>query len=221
LAEDRLTAAVAAGAFAGEEVHAALLRSIVDVARSIFAARAASITLLDEATDELVFEAVSGEGSESLLGTRFGASEGVAGWVVSARQPLVLDDVSADPRFSRRTAQQTGYVPKALMAVPLLRGELALGVLSVLDRTDDSSFGLAEMELLELFAHQAALALDIVRRARTAGRAIADEKGDVAALNRVALALEEAEPQRRKAALAMLEALGDLLSEPRLDLFET
>ena len=39
-----------------------LLQSIVDVARAIFDAKAASITLYDEETDELVFEAVSGEG---------------------------------------------------------------------------------------------------------------------------------------------------------------
>lgn len=213
MAEDRLSSAVAAGAFAGEDVHDALLRSIVDVARSIFAAKAASITLLDEDTEELVFEAVAGEGSESLVGTRFPASQGVAGWVMVARQPLVLDDVSDDPRFSRQTAESTGYVPKALMAVPLLRGERALGVLSVLDRQDDSGFGLGEMELLELFANQAALALDIVQSARTAREALAGEGGEMKAINRVASALQEAEPPRRQAALQMLGALEELLKE--------
>ena len=45
-----------------EETYRELLASIVDVARSIFAAEAASIFLLDEEADELVFEAVSGRG---------------------------------------------------------------------------------------------------------------------------------------------------------------
>ena len=67
MSEERLRDAVAAGALASEESQAALLRSIVDVARAIFAARAASIMLLDEETGELVFEAVSGEGSEALV----------------------------------------------------------------------------------------------------------------------------------------------------------
>lgn len=214
MAEDRLSSAVAAGAFAGEDAHASLLRSIVDVARSIFSARAASIMLLDDDADELVFEAVSGEGSDSLVGNRFPASEGVAGWVMAARQPLVLDDVSADPRFSRETAESTGYVPKALMAVPLLRGDRALGVLSVLDRQNaDSGFGLGEMELLELFANQAALALDIVQSARRARRALTGEGGEMEVVSRVASALNEAEPVRRESGLRLLGEVERLLQE--------
>ena len=112
-------AAVAAGLLSGDELHRALLRSIVDVARAIFRARAASVFLLDGEADELVFEAVSGEGEESLVGRRFPSSTGIAGWVLVTSQSLVLDDVSADPRFASQAAESTGYVPKAIMAVPL------------------------------------------------------------------------------------------------------
>lgn len=211
MAEDRLRAAVAAGALAAERAHEELLRSVVDVARAIFAARAASIAMLDEEADELVFEAVSGEGAGTLVGTRFPAGEGVAGWVVTARQSLVLDEVGADPRFSRRTAESTGYVPKALMAAPLLRGERALGALSVLDRDDEGASGLRQVELLELFAHQAALALDIVQRTRAARRAL-EGGGELAALSRLAAALERAERPRRDAGLRLLGALEELLA---------
>ena len=62
----RLEAAVASGVLASEEQHRALLQSIVEVARGIFNAKASSIFLLDEEADELVFEAVAGEGSETL-----------------------------------------------------------------------------------------------------------------------------------------------------------
>lgn len=213
MAEDRLSAAVAAGALAGEEAHATLLRSIVEVARAIFTAKAASITLLDEEADELVFEAVAGEGSETLIGSRFPATKGVAGWVVTARQPLVLDDVSEDPRFSRQTAESTGYVPKALMAVPLLHEDRALGVLSVLDRADDGSFGLQEMELLELFADQAAIALDIVQSARAAREAL-EGSGPLAVVARIAAALDGLEGERREAGERLLAALEDILGEP-------
>ena len=51
-----------------------LLQSIVEVARSVFSAAAASVFLLDEDTDELVFEAVAGEGADSLVGQRFPAA---------------------------------------------------------------------------------------------------------------------------------------------------
>jgi hypothetical protein len=54
-----------------EDTYRALLQSIVDVARSIFGAEAASIFLYDEEADELVFEAVSGQGGDTLVGARF------------------------------------------------------------------------------------------------------------------------------------------------------
>ena len=73
---------------------------------------------------------------ETLLGTRFPSSTGVAGWVLVTRQPLVVDDLTKDTRFSRDAAESTGYVPRGLMAVPLLAEENALGVLEVLDRPE-------------------------------------------------------------------------------------
>ena len=63
-----LQAAVAAGVMAAEGEQRALLGSIVSVARAIFQAKAASIFLYDEEADELVFEAVAGEGEQSLVG---------------------------------------------------------------------------------------------------------------------------------------------------------
>jgi len=117
VSEESLRQAVAAGVMGSEEAHKALLQSIVDVARAIFQARASSIFLLDEEQDRLVFEAIAGEGSEHLVGTSFPSDTGVAGWVLVTRQPLVLEDVGEDPRFAREAAEQTGYVPKGLMAV--------------------------------------------------------------------------------------------------------
>ena len=168
-----LNAAVAAAALGSEERFGALLRSIVEVARAIFAAKASSILLLDEEANELVFEAVVGEGEDGLLGQRFPAGTGVAGWVLTTRTPLVIEDVARDPRFAKDVAEDTGYVPQGLMAVPLLHDERALGVLEVLDR--QSRFTLEEMELLGLFASQAAIALDLLQRARQAEVALGGE----------------------------------------------
>ena len=69
-----------------------------------------------------------------------------------------------DPRFAREAAESTGFVPKGLMAVPLLHEDRALGVLEVLDRPQKAAFTLAEMELLGLFANEAAIALDLLQR---------------------------------------------------------
>ncbi len=184
--ERRLRDAVAAGALADDGTHRALLESIVQVARAIFHARAASVLLLDEDTDELVFEAVVGEGEDTLAGRRFPSGTGIAGWVLGTRQPLVLADVTTDPRFSADTAQSTGFVPKGIMAVPLLHGEDALGVLEVLDRPADARFRVEEVDLLGLFGIQAAAALALLRRARTAAAALEGQEGDLTALARIA-----------------------------------
>ncbi len=208
---EELNAAVAAGVLGSEEGYRSLLRSVVEVARAIFKAKASSIFLLDEDADELVFEAVSGEGQESLIGQRFPSSTGIAGFVLVSRQPLVIEDVLADPRFSRETAEGTGFVPKGLMAVPLLHDERALGVLEVLDRPRDSKFSLAEMELLGLFANQAAIALDLLQRARRAQDALAGD-GELGVVARVAAALEERrEEGSEDAAFRLLAELERLL----------
>ena len=208
---DHLRSAVAAGALGAEKSYAQLLQSVVEVARAIFRAKASSIFLLDEEADELVFEAVAGEGSESLVGRRFPSSTGIAGFVLVSRQPLVIEDVLTDPRFSRETAESTGFVPKGLMAVPLLHDERALGVLEVLDRPSDARFTLAEMELLGLFANQAAIALDLLRRARRAQEALAGQ-GELTVLARIAEKLEERrEDDDSSSAVEFLAALEKIL----------
>ena len=66
--------------------------------------------LLDEEADELVFEAVAGEGEDTLVGQR-SRREGIAGWVIGTRQPLVIEDVRRIPA-TRDVAESTGYVPR-------------------------------------------------------------------------------------------------------------
>jgi GAF domain-containing protein len=208
--ESDLRAAVAAGVIGAEGAHRALLRSIVDVARAIFSAKASSIFLLDEDTDELVFEAVSGEGEEHLVGMRIPSGTGIAGWVVSTRQPLVIDDLQNDPRHARRVAERTGYVPNSLMAVPLLSEDRALGVLQVLDR-HKSRFTLQQMDLLGLFGSQAAIALDLLQRARRAKQAVDQTDGNVGAVARVAEALDALPEERKEAGMRLLSALEEVL----------
>jgi GAF domain-containing protein len=208
--ESELRAAVAYGVVGSTESFRALLGAIVQVARSIFGAKASSILLLDEEEDELVFEAVVGEGEESLLGMRFPADHGIAGWVLATRTPLVIEDVRTDPRFATDVAEGTGYVPSGLMAAPLLHDEQILGVLEVLDRPEQSHFSLQEMDLLGLFANQAAIAVDLLQKARRAERVLAGED-DLAVVAGLAAAVNALEDERRAAGLRLLRNLAATL----------
>jgi GAF domain-containing protein len=152
-----------------------LLQSVVDVARAIFGAQASSVFLLDEEADELVFQAVSGRGEGQLVGRRFPAGRGIAGWVAVSGEPMVVDDLGANASFDRSLAESTEYVPGALMAAPLIHGSRLLGVLEVLDPAEQARSSLPELELLSLFARQAATALRFV--VRPAGAAANDEAG--------------------------------------------
>src|SRR4249920_3718512 len=195
MSDDRLRAAVASGTLGSEEHYRALLQATVEVARAIFGARASSVFLHDEEADELVFEAVAGEGADELIGRRFPSSTGIAGWVLVTRQPLVVEELQDDPRFAREAAESTGFVPKGLMAVPLLHEDRTL---EVLDRPQKAAFSLAEMELLGLFANEAAIALDLLQRAREARAVLDAEGGEADAVARFVTVLADAEPERRE-----------------------
>jgi GAF domain-containing protein len=211
MSEDGYRAAVAAGVMGSDEAYRSRLQSVADVARSIFGAKASSIFLLDEEADELVFEAVSGEGERSLVGMRIPSSTGIAGWTLVTRQPLVIEDLTQDPRHAREVAERSGYVPKGIMSVPLLADERVLGVLQVLDRPQRPDFSLQEMELLGLFANQAAIALDLLQRSRRAKAALEAAGGDITVVARLAAALDDLTEGDRARAMRLLVALEEVL----------
>jgi GAF domain-containing protein len=116
-----------------------ILNAIVDRARRTFMAQACSILVHEPDSHLLVFAAMSGEGSEvpagseSLVGVKIPDTSGVAGWVLANGEPLLLEDVAHDPRFAEDIAETVGYVPRRMIAMPLLFDDRVLGVLEVLD----------------------------------------------------------------------------------------
>ena len=201
-----------AGAIGEQFGHRALLEAVVDTARAIFQAEAASVLLLDASAKQLVFEAVSGQGARELLGRRLPATAGIAGSVLMTREAIVVDDVSRDARFAQEAAESTGYVPTAIMAAPLLAGDDPLGVLEVLDARDRSRPALQELELLGRFADQAAIALGMLRSARQVQDTLTGQQTDMIALARLALRLNRLEGDKRDAAAQLLEAMTRLLA---------
>ena len=137
----------------------AVLRSIVDATVALFDAEAASIALHDAATDRLVFVVAAGPQGQGVVGLSIDPAAGVAGYVFATGQPLALSDVERDARFGRSTAEQTGYVPRSLLAVPLVDDEGTLGVLEVLDKRGGGGFDLRDVELAGVFARQATVAI--------------------------------------------------------------
>lgn len=136
-----------------------LLQTIVEAAARIFGAAAASIALVEEGAGQLVFRVAYGVGSETVVGMRIGLDQGVAGYVANTGQPIAISNVQSDPRFARDTAEKTGYMPRSILAMPLTVDDRVIGVMEVLDKLSAPSFGMQDMELLGMFARQAAIAI--------------------------------------------------------------
>lgn len=193
-----------------------LLQAIVEVARSVFGAAAASVFLLDEQTGDLVFEAVAGEGEEQLVGTRFPSGTGLAGWVVMSGQALLVDDVTQNPQFARDAAESTGYVPQSIMAAPLIRNGDCIGVLEVLDRGSRRRGDLSDVDLIGMLATEVALALElVVKLRRLTGEpqsAMPGTGGDQGMLRRIAERLPAATEPVASTVSRLLATADDLLA---------
>jgi Subtilase family len=107
MSDTDLNAAVAAGVLGSEERFRELLRSVVEVARAIFSAKASSVLLLDEAANELVFEAVvrrgRGEAARDAVPGRRGRGR------LGARDADAARDRGGRPRPALRQGRRRGH----------------------------------------------------------------------------------------------------------------
>lgn len=188
--------------------HRELITSIADAAKQVFRAQACSVAILDEDREHLVFHAASTDAGE-IVGQRVPIDQGIAGWVVASGQPVAVSEVGADPRFARDLAERTGYVPRSILAMPLETEREMLGVIEVLDPSEASGDPAASLDLLAVFARQAALALAATRAFGDLGHVLlvalaeAADDGDL----RAALLAAAANPRDRTAEVARLAAL--------------
>ena len=150
-----------------------LLKSIVDAAARIFGAAAASILLVNEEEEALEFKVAFGPSDQDLVGTKFPYDKGIAGYVFMTGQPIATSNVREDKRFNQDFAKSTGYVPDSILATPLISSDdRVIGVMEILDKIDATSFDLQDMELLGMFAQQAALAIDQSQQIRSIEEAL-------------------------------------------------
>lgn len=160
------------------DIETRLLQSIVDATVRLFDAEASSIALFESDPDRLEFRVAAGEQGAGAVGLTVAPTQGIAGYVYSTGQALALSDVANDPRFNRDAAEQTGYVPRSIAAVPLLDDHGTVGVLQVLDKRSTPTFSIGDMELLAVFAGQATVAIGAARvqrdTVRLVGSAIAE-----------------------------------------------
>ncbi len=128
----------------------------------------ASILLIDEDTDRLVFHVVRGQKEDELTGTYMLADKGIAGKVISTRKPALVDDTNTEDDFNKSIDNTVGYETKSLIAVPIKSGKKVIGVLEGVNLDVDEIDSPYELtELFECFADLIAMTLqhrDVVEK---------------------------------------------------------
>jgi sigma-B regulation protein RsbU (phosphoserine phosphatase) len=143
----------------------ALLPVLLDLARNVTNAEAASIMLYDEKREVLQFAAAKdeflGERAREVLksAVELKKGEGIAGWVAQNKQPINIAEAQKDHRFSGKVDVKTGFVTRNLLCAPLLYGDDLIGVINVLNSKDKLCFDGFDESLLECFADLASTAI--------------------------------------------------------------
>jgi len=140
-----------------------LLQMILASAVRVMDATAGSLLLLDRTTNELVFEVIEGGGGAALEKTRMPADKGIAGWVATHGEPLIVDDVNRDARYYRDIADEHAFTTDSILCVPMITRGQVIGVLQLLNKRGGLRFSLADQELLSALAAQSAIAIENAR----------------------------------------------------------
>ncbi len=140
-----------------------LLEFILEASTELTDTEAASIMLLDERTGELAFAASTGSKREQLANIRVPLDGSIAGTIFRQRAPLVVGDVSKDPRHFAQAAQKIGFATRSILGVPMTIKDQPIGVLEALNKKGDVYFSEEDIQVLTTFANQAAVAIENAR----------------------------------------------------------
>ncbi|MDR0487350.1 MAG: sigma 54-interacting transcriptional regulator [Treponema sp.] len=136
-----------------------LLSRIMESATRLSEAEASSLLLMDKERQELFFEVALGSKGQEVQKFTVKLGEGIAGWVAQHNKSLIVNDVAADKRHLSTIAEQINYTSKTMMAVPMRIKDECIGVIEVINKIGAPGFTQEDIEWLEIFANQAALAI--------------------------------------------------------------
>jgi len=151
-----------------------LLALIMKTSSEVMRSEVASLLLIDETSNELVFRvALGGKGAELEEKFRVKMGEGIAGSVAASGKPEIVNNPHKDPRFAKRFDNSTGFITRAILCVPMKARGKVIGVLQAINPLRREGFGPEDLELFETFADQAAIAIE---NAQLHGEIVKQEK---------------------------------------------
>jgi phosphoserine phosphatase RsbU/P len=141
-----------------------LLRAILDVARRVILAEAASLFFVNKETGAVEL-AISSFAEGQFVQPKISVppGRGIVGWVVTHGQSLLIPDAYDDSRFYKEADQQTGFRTRSVLCAPLMRDGEVIGVLQILNPRDKQSFDEQELEGFTAYANLTATAIEKLR----------------------------------------------------------
>ncbi len=127
-----------------------ILRAIMEKMAGFFGPERWSLLLVDQTETELNFEIAVGENANSLRGLKVKMGEGVAGWVAATGHPLIVPDVSLDPKWSAYAKAHPELDIQSIACVPIRSGSKTLGVIQLLNSKLDllSEYSISFLRIL-------------------------------------------------------------------------
>ena len=139
-----------------------LLDDIVHASADITHAEAASILLYDDTARQLYFQVATNIDEPTMRGLIVPLDKSIAGWIVTNRKSVRIDDAHKDERYFSDVEQTIGYETKSLLGIPLITKNKVVGVLEVLNKKR-GRFTDPDESMLTVLGAQAAVAIENAR----------------------------------------------------------
>jgi len=162
-----------------------LLNQILESAMEILNCEAGTLFLVDEETDELVFEVVTGPVADELTGRRLAPGTGHVGRAAKAGSPAIVNEVRTTEEWNRDSDQETGFRTQDLLLVPIIVKDRVVGVVEVINRKDKMPFTEDDQDLLTTFTGQAAVALENARLYTLTDQQLAARVDELSVMQRI------------------------------------
>jgi len=143
-----------------------LLRLIVEISEQAVEAEASALLLYDPRREDLYFRVARGlRGNHERLKhrLRLPLGKGLAGHAARTRRSVIVTDAQQDERFYPIADKISGFVTHSVIAVPMVAHDELIGVIEALNKRGANRFTDIDVEALEIFAQQAALAIQDAR----------------------------------------------------------
>lgn len=162
-----------------------LLNRIMNSAVEILNCEAGSLIMIDENTQELVFKVTVGPTASDISDTRLPPGTGLIGQVAETGRAVMHNHTEDFQNWIDEADQQTGFLTRDILAVPMKVKETTIGVIEVINKLDGAPFTQDDLEVLSTFTSQAAISVENARLYTQTDEALSARLEEMSVMQRI------------------------------------